>query len=116
MPESLVVDADGSATVEAGVDPARETFELDPDELEQLRAELEAAGFDGFAQSTEPTGCADCYVYEVTYDGDDDLLRRVRVGAGPGQRGRRPPEPDHRRPLSGRRLRAAGRQLVRFGA
>ena len=69
MPESLVVSEDGSATVEAGIDPARESFQLEPDELDRLRSELEAADFEGFEQSTEPTGCADCYAYEVTYGG-----------------------------------------------
>ena len=68
MPESLVVEADGSATVEAGVDPARESFELEADELERLRAELEAADFDRVP--TEPSGCNDCYEYEIVFDGE----------------------------------------------
>ncbi len=69
MPERMTIEAGGSGIVEAGVDPAREAFELGSDELEQLRSELEAADFEGFEQRSEPTGCADCYVYEVTYDG-----------------------------------------------
>jgi hypothetical protein len=68
MPESLVIEADGAATVEAGVDPARETFQLDADELEQVRSELEAADFEA-VESGVPTGCADCYEYDITYDG-----------------------------------------------
>ncbi len=69
MPESLVIRADGSATVEAGVTGAREEFELDPDELARVRTELEAAEFDDVADPPVQTGCADCYVYEITYDG-----------------------------------------------
>jgi hypothetical protein len=69
MPQSLVIEADGSATVEAGVDPAREAFELTDEELGRLQAELDAADFVGFDLSTEPTGCADCYAYELTYGG-----------------------------------------------
>ena len=70
MPQSLVVQADGAATVEAGVDPAREQFELDDGELEQLRTELGAADLAGFEQPDQPSGCADCYAYEVTSGGD----------------------------------------------
>jgi hypothetical protein len=62
-------EGDGTATVEAGIDPARDRFELEGGELEQLRAELEAADFVSYEPSDEPTGCADCFAYEVTYDG-----------------------------------------------
>ena len=61
-----------AATVEAGVDPARETFDLGEDELEQLRSELEAADLGSFDEPDEPSGCADCYVYEVA-SGDDTI-------------------------------------------
>jgi hypothetical protein len=69
MPEQLVVEADGTATVEAGVSGARTTFELSAGQLDQLRAELEAADFDAVEQPPGPTACADCYSYEVVYDG-----------------------------------------------
>ena len=69
MPVSLEIQPDGSATVEAGVDPARETFEVASEELEQLRSELDAADFESFEPPAVPSGCADCYAYEVTYDG-----------------------------------------------
>jgi hypothetical protein len=69
MPVSLEVDQDGSATVEAGVDPARESFDVDADEVEGLLGELEAADF-GAVDSGEQTGCADCYVYEIVYQGE----------------------------------------------
>ena len=72
MPERLEVEADGAATVEAGVDPARELFELDDDELEQLRTELEAADLGSRDQPEQPSGCADCYVYEVG-SGEDTI-------------------------------------------
>ena len=65
MPEGLVVETDGAATVEAGVDPARERFELDEDELQQLRTELDAADLGSFEEPDEPSGCADCYAYEI---------------------------------------------------
>jgi hypothetical protein len=67
MPEQLVVEAGGSATVEAGVDSVRTTFELSEAELDELRSTLEAADFGGVEPG--PTGCADCYSYEVVYDG-----------------------------------------------
>ncbi len=80
MPESLVVRNDGSATVEAGVKGAREEFVLDADELETLRSELEAADFDEIALPPGPTGCADCYVYEVAY-GSETISYDDSVGA-----------------------------------
>jgi hypothetical protein len=68
MPESLVIGADGAGTVEAGVDPARESFQLDADDLEQVGSELETADFDA-VDSGVPTSCADCYEYEIAYNG-----------------------------------------------
>jgi hypothetical protein len=68
MPVSLEIQDDGSATVVAGVDPARESFEVDPDELEELRSELDGAVED-FEPPAVPSGCNDCYVYEATYHG-----------------------------------------------
>ena len=73
MPERLEVEMDGAATVEAGVDPAREQFELDADELEALRDELEAADLAGFDEPDEPSGCADCYIFQV--GSGDDMIR-----------------------------------------
>jgi hypothetical protein len=67
VPERLVVEADGTATVEAGIGTAQLSFELDQDELEQLRTELEAADLGALEPS--PTTCADCYSYEVVYNG-----------------------------------------------
>jgi hypothetical protein len=69
VPERLMLEEDGSATVEAGVDGDRGSFELEGDELDQLRAELEAADFDAIEQPPQPSGCADCYVYEIVYHG-----------------------------------------------
>jgi hypothetical protein len=70
MKGPALVGNDGSATVEAGVKGAREEFVLEADELETLRSELEAADLDEVAQPPGPTGCADCYVYEVAYGGE----------------------------------------------
>jgi hypothetical protein len=69
MPVTLVVETDGSATVQAGVDPARESFRLGDEELQQLQDELEA-GLASDAEPGPPSGCADCYVWEVTYGGE----------------------------------------------
>jgi hypothetical protein len=68
VPEQLVLQPDGMATVEAGIDGARASFELEPNELEQLRAELEAADFGALEPS--PTVCADCFSYQVVYGGN----------------------------------------------
>ena len=69
VPESLVVEADGAATVVAGIDGARLSFRLSDRELEQLRSELDAADFESVEDPPSPPTCADCYVYEIVYDG-----------------------------------------------
>jgi hypothetical protein len=69
VPEQLVVEADGTATVEAGIGTARHSFELDQNELDQLRAELEAADLGAFEPPPGPSACADCFSYEVVYNG-----------------------------------------------
>jgi hypothetical protein len=69
VPERLVVERDGAATVEVGIEGARQSFELPVDELEQLRSELEAADFESVDDPPSPPTCADCFVYEIVYDG-----------------------------------------------
>jgi hypothetical protein len=69
LPERLVVEADGSTALVAGVEGAQTTFRLSPERLEQLRSGLEAADFDAVEQPPGPTMCADCFSYELIYDG-----------------------------------------------
>jgi hypothetical protein len=65
--EHLLVAEDGSATLEVGFrNPARESFELEPDELERLRELLAAADFAGVGSRRGLT-CADCFQYEIEY-------------------------------------------------
>jgi hypothetical protein len=68
--EHLLVAEDGSATLEVGFrDPARESFELEPGELDRLRELLAAADFAGVGSGRGLT-CADCFQYEVEYAGE----------------------------------------------
>jgi hypothetical protein len=69
MPIRMEIQADGSAAVVAGVDPAREAFEIDADELGRLRSELDDADLGSYETPAEPTGCADCYEYQIAYNG-----------------------------------------------
>lgn len=65
--EQLRVERDGAATVIAGYGPTEpQTFQIGEDELALLESELDAADFE--AIDPGPTGCADCFIYEVTYD------------------------------------------------
>ncbi|MDX6583675.1 MAG: hypothetical protein QOI10_2859 [Solirubrobacterales bacterium] len=72
MPVRLVISDGGEATIEFGVDVNASpiSFALGAPELESLRADLEAAEFDAVEQPPEPTMCADCFAYEIIYDGD----------------------------------------------
>lgn len=65
--ERLVIEPDGSATVSTGPDGSQRSFALGADELSVLEAELEAADLD--AVEDRPTGCADCFHYEISYGG-----------------------------------------------
>ena len=65
-PERLTIERDGSATVVAGVEGERSSFELSESELAELSAELEAADFE-LPEDPGPGVCADCFVYEVVY-------------------------------------------------
>lgn len=69
MPIELTIQADGPATLVSGYDGQTEDFVLDDSELEELASELEAADLEGFEGPTEPTGCADCFLYTVSYEG-----------------------------------------------
>ena len=66
-PLRLTVAGDGSSTIAAGQGGPSRPFELGADELETLRSQLAAAEFDAVEQG--PGGCADCYIYDVEYDG-----------------------------------------------
>jgi len=66
--ERLVIAADGSATVTSGRGGSQRSFALGTEELSELEAELEAADF--AAVDDRPTGCADCFHYEISYGGD----------------------------------------------
>ena len=104
-PESLVVEADGAATVVAGIDGARAQLQALRRELEQLRSELDAADFESVEDPPSPPTCADCYVYEIVYDGTtisyDDANPPAESVTDVVAHARR----DHRQPLPARRLR-----------
>jgi hypothetical protein len=67
--ERLRIEPDGSAVVSVGIDGRQSSFALTDHELAQLRGELEAADLGSVDAQGPPTGCADCFVYELTYGG-----------------------------------------------
>jgi hypothetical protein len=67
MPVELTIETDGSATLTSEYDGQAEDFTLDGAELDRLTGELEAADLDGFGGPAEPSSCADCFLYTVTY-------------------------------------------------
>ena len=72
--ERLEVRRDGTATLTVGsVDEQRTEFELSDSELDRLTRGLEAAEFEDVA-STDPNACADCFIDEVTYEGESTTV------------------------------------------
>jgi len=68
--QRIEIEADGAARVETGyAEPEVETFRLPEAELLKINEALDGAGFDGIEVSDEPTGCADCFEYEITHGG-----------------------------------------------
>jgi len=47
--------------------------------IRKLRGDLEAAGFDRPPPKGPPSGCADCFIYSITYDGHRVQLSEDRV-------------------------------------
>lgn len=68
-PLKLTIEPGGSATVEAGIEGDRASFELEPDRLDRLHADLEAADLDSVGIAPGPAECADCFIYGLTYSG-----------------------------------------------
>jgi hypothetical protein len=83
MPVELTIGADGSARLVSEFDGQAEDFALDDAELEELTTELEAADLDAFEPPVEPSGCADCFVYTVTYG--DAVVSYDDTAAPPGE-------------------------------
>jgi hypothetical protein len=69
MPIELTIEPDGKATLVSEYDGQRESFDLSETELAALESELEAANLDEYEAPTEPSTCADCFVYRVEYGG-----------------------------------------------
>ncbi len=68
--QRIEIEADGAATVETGYsDPKVEAFRLPEAELATINKALDDAGFEEIEVSGEPTGCADCFEYEITRGG-----------------------------------------------
>jgi hypothetical protein len=75
--EHLVVADGGSATLEVGFgDPARESFDLEPDQLDRLRELLASADFDGVGSGRGPS-CVDCFQYEIEYAGETTAFAEI---------------------------------------
>jgi hypothetical protein len=68
--EHLRIEPDGTATLSYG-EPANteRSFDLTGDELDRITSLLDAADFDSMPTDPQPTSCADCFVYTVSYGG-----------------------------------------------
>jgi hypothetical protein len=67
--ERLVIDPDGEAQLAVGEpDPDAQRFEIGDPALERLRSGLAAADFAAIDRDSG-LGCADCFEYEISYDG-----------------------------------------------
>jgi hypothetical protein len=74
--QRLVVEEDGSATVTVeGPGEIGAEFQLSEAELDELRALLDAASF----ETSEPSACADCYVYAVQSGGESTTFDQTSV-------------------------------------
>ena len=70
----LVVQEDGSATVRVeGPGDIGAEFRLSDAELRQLRSAIDDATLEG---DSAPTGCADCYSYEIAAGREHGVVRR----------------------------------------
>ena len=75
--EHLAVKDDGSAILEVGYqDPARQRFDLDAEGLDHLRELLAAADFAG-VDPGPGIGCADCFQYEIEYEGSTTAFAEI---------------------------------------
>ncbi len=68
--EKVVVDESGKATVSQGLPSTAKvkSFSLSDAELSALRRSLDAAEL-ASQKNASPQGCADCFVYDITYNG-----------------------------------------------
>ena len=77
--QRLVVEEDGSATVTVeGPGDIGAEFQLSEAELEELRALVDAASF----ESSEPSACADCYVYVIESGGESATFDQTNFPPG----------------------------------
>ena len=79
--EQLTVDEDGAATLELGRagEASSTEFELTPAELRGLEEALEAADLP--PGEAPQTGCADCFVYTITFAGETSSFDQTQVPA-----------------------------------
>ena len=71
LAELLEIEANGSATLTVGYGPNQrvEEFGVPPAELERIAAGIESAGIDALDRGVD-TGCADCFTYELGFEGE----------------------------------------------
>ena len=68
--QRIEIAADGEAVIETGtVDTQTETLDLSESHLAGINEALDDADFDEIEVSDAPTGCADCFEYEITRGG-----------------------------------------------
>lgn len=76
----LVVQEDGSATVRVeGPGDIGAEFRLSEAELRQLRSAIDDATLEG---DSAPTGCADCYSYEIAAAGSTASFDETQIPPG----------------------------------
>lgn len=83
--EKLTIEADGDGVASTGfgaVDRRVRSFRLDPDQLAQLKAAIDAVPFDEI--DTGQYTCADCYAYSVKIAGADVTLSDTDFMTGSG--------------------------------
>ena len=79
----LKIDLTGSATLVVGFGPTREVerFEVPADELDRIFAAIDEAGGIAALDQGIDTGCADCFLYELS-DGDEEATADSVTASG----------------------------------
>jgi hypothetical protein len=68
--EHLRIEPDGTATLAYGEPTnSEDSFDLTDSELDRIQTLLDAADLESMPAEPQPTGCADCFVYTVSYGG-----------------------------------------------
>jgi hypothetical protein len=79
--ERLVIEPDGAAVLKVGyMDPAVVEFDVPEAQLEELTETFDEVGFSELQSPTEDSGCADCFLYDVTLGDQSVAGDDINVG------------------------------------